>query len=256
MTPLQTIIDPFVRSMNGQLISALMPKDNPPHNADYLFADDVVIAELKALHSESFGETFRQKMGRLMGSWHRSGRLRIYGTCRIDSGQLLRSCQMEIFDLLATPIQKHIVADANKQIRSTKHYLNLPTAKGLLWVASDGNVDLHPHLVMYLLHRALQKKGFNGEPAYSSIHAAVYFNPRMPVRLPEIDEPGLLWFDLLREPDAQLQTFLGRLGSAWPAYVAWAQGVTVRSFSGPIPSPDSLRFLGAEERLPRIEITD
>jgi hypothetical protein len=254
MTPLQTIIDPFVRRMNGKLISDLMPRNCAPPNADYLFSGAGVIAELKTLRSESFGPAFCQRMGQLAGNWHNSGRLFIYGTSRIDSGQLSRACQEEIFEILAPPIQKHVVGDANRQIRSTKRYLNLPDAKGLLWVASDGNFDLHPHLVMFLLNRALQKRNKNGKPAYSNIQAVIYFNPRMPVRIPEANEPGLLWIDLLREPDPRLESFLEELGSAWPAYVAEAQGITVKHLDGLSASLDGLRFLGVNPRLPRIEV--
>jgi hypothetical protein len=112
--------------------------------------------------------------------------------------------------------------------------LNLPDAKDLLWVASDGNEDFQPDVVWYLLNRLLQKNKASGDPAYSSIYGLAYFNPRMPVRLPQASEPGLLWFSRCRKPDRdqELQACLSHLSNSWPHYLAWAQGITVRTVSG------------------------
>jgi hypothetical protein len=39
-------------------------------NADYAFRTHNAIAELKALETDSFGESFRQRLGDLMADWH------------------------------------------------------------------------------------------------------------------------------------------------------------------------------------------
>lgn len=61
--PLQSIVDPFVTAIQGELVSNLVGNDNPPSSADYLFRQHNVIAELKALEADSFGESFRRKLG-------------------------------------------------------------------------------------------------------------------------------------------------------------------------------------------------
>jgi hypothetical protein len=76
-TPLQSIVDPFVKGIGGELISELVGNDSPPSSADYLFRRHNVIAELKTLQTESFGAPFRRKLGDRMGDWHRDGRLRV-----------------------------------------------------------------------------------------------------------------------------------------------------------------------------------
>lgn len=66
--PLQSIVDPFVKGIGGELISELVGNDSPPSSADYLFRRHNVIAELKTLQTESFGDPFRRKLGDRMGT--------------------------------------------------------------------------------------------------------------------------------------------------------------------------------------------
>ena len=91
-TPLQSIVDPFVTAIQGELVSNLVGNDNPPSSADYLFRKHNVIAELKALETDSFGESFRRKLGERAANWQRQGKLRVYGTTRIDSHKLSLDC--------------------------------------------------------------------------------------------------------------------------------------------------------------------
>lgn len=107
-----------------------------------------------------------------MGRWQREGKLIVFGTAKVDSNRLSQECREEMFSVMAESLQKHVVVAANAQIKNTKKLLNLPDAKGLLWVASDGNEFLQPNMVWYLLHRILTKKKANGDPAYSSIHGS------------------------------------------------------------------------------------
>ena len=129
---LQSIIDPFVTSVGGELICDLVGNNNPQSSADYLFRRHNVIVELKSLQAGSSMGSFQRKFGRLMGRWDREGRLRVYGTTQIDSSTLPSDCRDEMFAAMAESSQKHVVLVANNQIRSTKSLLSLPDAKGLL----------------------------------------------------------------------------------------------------------------------------
>ena len=254
MRTLQSIVDPFVKGVGGELVSDLIANKNPQSNADYLFRRHNVIAELKSLQAGGFVESFHRKLAELMGKWDRQGRFRVYGTVRMESSKLPPDCRDEMFAVMGESIQKHVVAAANKQIKSTKSLLNMPDAKGLLWVASDGNEDFQPDVVWYLLTKALQKKKESGDPAYSSINGLAYFNPRMPVQVPQAAEPAMFWFSGCRDlsQDERLQACLNILSSGWPHYVAWAQGITVRDVAGG--KPEDARFLGVEPKLPKISI--
>jgi hypothetical protein len=119
-------------------------------------------------------------------------------------------------------------------------------------VASDGNEDLQPNDVWFLLTRILQKKHKSGEPLFSNIHALAYFSPRMQVQKSQSKQPAIFWFSGCRQPDdQQMATCLNELYTAWPQYVARAQGIAVRHLDG---TPEDLRFLGVSPRMPKIQV--
>jgi hypothetical protein len=145
--PLEVFFNAFVRAIGGERVEALIDLKNPPANADYFFRSENVIVELKALEKETFGESHRQKTAELFADWHRRGLLMVYGTARFDMARLPPVCQQEWLNLLGKPVQKNILSAANAQIRETKRLLNVPGAKSVLLVASDGNFDLKPHTI-------------------------------------------------------------------------------------------------------------
>lgn len=255
-TPLQDIIDPFVTACGGELVASLLKptKAGPPRQADYLFRARQLIAELKALEVDTFGEPFRQKMAQLFRDWHQKGLIRVYGTTKVELQRLPAICQQECLDMMAGPLQD-IVKKANRQIGSTKGLLGMPSAKGLLWVASDGNEDLQPRDVWFFLTRILKKKTQDGSPQYSNVNGVAYFNPRMPVQVPGTTTPGLVWFGGSRDQgDADLNGFLEGLGEAWIRY-----NERYRLF-GPIArstaQPGALHFAGVTPKMPRIDMNE
>jgi hypothetical protein len=254
-TPLQSIVDPFVTAIQGELVSNLVGNDNPPSSADYLFRQHNVIAELKALETDSFGESFRRKLGQRAANWQRQGKLRVYGTTRIDSHKLSLDCQHELMELMAAPLQR-IVKAADAQIASTKEILGLPSARGLLWLASDGNQDLQPDTVWYLVTRILQKKQEDGGPQYRHLHGMAYFSARMVAEMPQTTLPVLFWFSGARDDgDQDMKALLGMLGAAWPQYVASAQKVQLHIVDKKN-TPSDLRFAGPTRPLPKIYMSD
>lgn len=250
---LESIVDPFVRRVGGRRISEMAGNKNPKKNADYFFERHQVIAELKSLQAGSFVESFQRKLTKLTRRWQKEGKLIVFGRAMISSNQLSPECREELFSAMADSLQKHVVVAANAQIKSTKEQLNLPDARGLLWVASDGNEFLQPNTVWYLLHRILQKKRPDGLPAYSSIHGLAYFSPRMLAQIKGIQEPVLLWMSGYRQRDAQLEACLSELSNEWPNYVSWAQGIQIRNRNVNV---EDVRFLGVKEEMLQIDLSE
>lgn len=249
---LESIVDPFVSRVGGRRISEMAGNKNPKKNADYLFERQQVIAELKLLQAGSIVEAFQRKLTKLTRRWQKEGKLIVFGRAMVSSSRLSPECREEMFSAMAEALQKHVVVAANAQIKSTKELLNLPDAKGLLWVASDGNEFLQPNTVWYLLHRILQKKKSDGNPAYSSIHGLAYFSPRMLAQVKGIQEPVLLWISGYRQRDPQLEACLSELSSEWPNYVSWAQGIQIRNG---IAQVEDIRFLGVKEEMLQIDLS-
>jgi hypothetical protein len=129
----------------------------------------------------------------------------------------------------------------------------MPNAKGLLWVASDGNIDLQPDVVWFLLKRILQKKKQGGDPQYSNLQALVYFSPRMPVETPLSNKPTLFWFSGSRQTDDhEMQAFLKMLCDAWWQYAGVEEKVAVSEGSA-LPD-ENFRFWGTKRRMPTIQV--
>jgi hypothetical protein len=256
--PLQTLIDPFIKSFGGELVADSLERNaNLPQNADYVFRRLGVIAELKALEDGSFGAPFRKKMGLLTGSWDRRGLLRVYGTVRIDLERLPPVCQQEVLDLIGKPLQKNILAKTNQQIRATKELLKMPDARGLLMVASDGNEDLPPGDVLFFLARLLRKQHPDGRPQFSNLHSLVYFNPRMPALLPVTGQPALLWATVVRNAgDQEIGEFLDALGGAFQGYMERTMGLPFPEAGLEAAQHRNLKFAGVSSRMPRIQVAD
>jgi hypothetical protein len=254
--PLQPIIDPFIKSCGGELVAELLEKNTDlPLNADYLFRSSGIIAELKALEDDTFGEPFRKKMGDLTGSWHRRGLLMVFGTQRIELAQLPLLCQSEALHLIGKPLEGNVLRKAHKQIGETKKLLKMPEAKGVLMVASDGNKDLSPSDVLFFFYRLLQKRHPDGTPQFSNIHSLVYFNPRMPALLPSTGQPALLWATVLRQSeDREMFGFLSALGDVFQKYMERTMGLSFPQVDLEPAQHRNLTFAGVSPRMPQVDV--
>jgi hypothetical protein len=169
-----------VKGAGGDLVSNLLTdRAKLPDNADYVFPEDNVIAELKRLerdHNES--EIFRQKLTHLYQKLMLQGKVPvIYGTRQIELRNLPEESALKFVSLYREPIRQRI-SKANKQIKSTKRLLKMPDAFGLLILVHDGDYSITPESVLNLSSRCL-----NGN-IFSSIHNLIYLSGNMVVTRP------------------------------------------------------------------------
>src|SRR6266567_7159531 len=135
---IESSFNEFVKEFNGELVSELLPANPSFDNADYLFRNDNVVAELKCLEKDILdGIDFKAKLNVLYDTWVRKGLVRpAWGTVEINTATLPIQCQQEIHSIIKNPIERTI-KKANRQIRETKEHFNLPNAAGLLLLAND-----------------------------------------------------------------------------------------------------------------------
>jgi hypothetical protein len=254
---LQSIIDPFVRAVGGELVEEILgTAPDLSKSADYLFRKAGVIAELKSLEQSSFGPAFENKMTGLLESWADRGLVLIYGTQRVDLAQLPEPCQREVLNVLSKPLKNNVLRQANQQIRQTKQLLNLSGARGLLMVASDGNEDLHPPDLMFFFSRLLSNNPSNDTAEFSSIDAVPYFNPRMPARLPTRGQLALIWATILRkEDDRAMVGFLDELSNLFKTYMEKTFATSFHNLTGDQMPHRDLRFAGVPQRVPEIDLS-
>lgn len=212
----------IVRSVGGELIP-----ESESESADFLFAKENIIAELKTLREDARQE-HATKLQQLVNDWMRRGLMLVFGRPIISLQKLNPICQQEWLRILQAPIQQ-IIRKANRQIRATKQSVSLADAKGLLIIANDGNL-LHtsPTDYMILVSRVLQKKKKSGERQFPHIAGVVYFSYRIPSR----NEGLPFWIAGDTEPngDAKMRELQEKLKRGWFSYIEQVTGTPIKEF--------------------------
>jgi hypothetical protein len=134
--PLEATFNEFVESVGGELIEKLLPNNDGRKRADYLFRSPLIVAELESLEREIKLPDYAKKLQIRVRDWGRRGLIRVYGTTQIELRKLPKPCQDEWLVIFEAPIQKHVLSDANRQIREAKESLGLPDANGVLLIAN------------------------------------------------------------------------------------------------------------------------
>lgn len=205
--PAEETFDRFVKSFEGQKISDLLSGNPSFQNADYLFPNENVIAELKTLQTD-FGTTdsFRAKHIELVKKYLSESRMTLSAIFHSAEqpkeyiGDLLR---------LFRPALSRILNKANKQLKQTKRELNLPNTPGILLLINDDFLSLEPRFIMRIICENLSH-------SYSSIDAFVYLTLNHYVDIPGNNDANLLWSPVYskRSPDS-LTGFVNKLGRQW-----------------------------------------
>jgi hypothetical protein len=216
----------FIRDFGGMVLP-----ENNAKSADFLFPKDNIVAELKTLQEDARRE-HATKLQELVADWRRRGLMMVFGRTIISLQKLNPVCQREWLHILEVPVER-IIGKANRQIRSTKQFLKLSNAKGLLLIANDGNF-LHtgPTDYMILVSRVLQKKTPTGERRFPNISGVVYFSYRIGSR----DEAIPFWAagDIEPKGDIPMREFQERLRRGWVSYMERVTGLPIKEVFKPI----------------------
>ena len=205
--PAEETFDRFVKNFGGQKISDLLPGDPRFQNADYLFGNENVIAELKTLQTD-FGATdsFRDKHIELVKKYLSENRMNLSsifhsaGRPKEYVNDLLR---------LFRPALGRILKKANTQLKETKRELSLANTPGILLLINDDFLSLEPQFITTIICEHLTH-------SYSSIDAFVYLTLNHYVDIPGNNYANLLWIPVYSERSPHsLTDFVNRLGSQW-----------------------------------------
>jgi hypothetical protein len=196
----------FVPSVGGELVAPLIKRPGVK-NADYIFRDVKVVAELKVLETE-FAHT--------PGILARIGAL-VERSSAMHPSDLDPAFYQEFFRILKVPFQR-IINKANRQIKETKRELALAGFRGMIICINDNFRGVRPHIATGLLGRILDGK------SYSSTHCLIYQTNHY-VEIQESPDACLLWAPMY-SPKASddLVEFVNNLGRAWRKYVAELDG--------------------------------
>ena len=196
----------FVQTTGGELIAPLIKRQGV-RNADYLFRDAKVIAELKVLETE-FAHS-KEMLARVDALFAKH-----LGADPDDPAAPLRR---ELIGELKKPLQR-IVNSANRQIKETKIELGLPDYRGVLICVNDNFRGLRPGIVSGLIGHIL------AGTSYKSTTAVIYQTNHY-VELVELPYAALLWAPMYSdEAGPDLVDFINDLGRKWRAYSEGIEG--------------------------------
>lgn len=232
--PIEETLDDYVKEFGGEIIKNLLPPNPDFFNADYLFGEFKIIAELKTLEKDFFSEKdYQKKINELYSKWVKKGivspRL---GKFVIESKTLPGQCQLDIANIVKKPAEG-IISKANKQIKETKKHLDVEEYKGLLILVNDGNYSLESNVVMYLVSRIVNTQ-------CTSIDSIIYFTVNMRADTPEIDKDLLVWVDARRNgSEGVSREFLNNFRDGWMKFIERKTGKKIPVIEGDN-SPETL----------------
>jgi hypothetical protein len=231
-----------VQRAGGLPVSDLLPpRTNLPKNADYVFPNHNVIAELKRLKRDlDEDRELSIRIQELCTSWLAQGKKVpvVYGRAQINLRDLPRECAHQIISLYRKPIHRRI-REANQQIRSTKTILQRHDAKGLLILIHDGDYSINPESVLNLVSRCMNGRYF------SSIDDFVFANGNMRAIRPGDPLDYKFLYHFHRDPNRAVSSeLIERIGIGWRQELERVTGVAMSAVKPPdfVEFIDSLRY--------------
>ena len=181
-------------------------------NADYIFADDMVVAELKCLEEDKGrDEAIIEKVHNLYNQYLDAGKtdLIVYGEVEISANDVSEDFGREVMELYRRPIQG-VIKTANKQIRQTKSHLNLNDYCGVLLLVNDGHELLSPAQVHWIVANTFKRN------SYSSIDLVIFFTVNLLAHHVSFQDELLVWSEWGRaDHEMCSEEFLMKLRIAW-----------------------------------------
>jgi len=185
--------DRCIGNIGGLRVDKLPDASTNSANADYIFEDYEVIAELKCLQDNKLNDReLNKKLQKLHQKWTAQGyRIPITNDgFRATMQGLNQKQSREVLNVYAKPIKK-VITKANKQIKETRKTLNKEHYKGVLLLANDGNYALDPEHIYHILSIAMRD-------SYSGINAVIFFTVNMPGNADFTNVDTLVWSNLNR----------------------------------------------------------
>jgi hypothetical protein len=235
LNPFESFFHEFVKDFGGEVL----PEAQDGYTADYFFRSQGIVAELKTLTIDQTEEMDRKLTPRVLEWVRKNGQMprgftqgREYSVAFKD---MPREIQISWLNLLKASVEGW-VRDANRQIRDTKHRMNLCSAKGMMLIANGSNLyHDHPDSFRRLIAEVLRKRTPTGDLRFPHINGAVYFSFD---DVKSRDEGMYFWANLQMKqaPDEDTTptaTFQAELQQGWYRYIQKFIGVEVRQHSQP-----------------------
>ena len=234
--PVEEALDEFVPRIGGVRVDSILGNATHSPNADYVFREDNVIAELKCLEKDlNRDRDAIKKVTQICERWVRQGLIPPIppGVRTIDTAGMPTQCQRELADFFGKRVRK-VVRKANDQIKNTKKDLDMPDAFGLLLLVNDGGFHIPLEAFPYYLSHALRprwdKDGTPRQVQNTSIDQVIFFTMNMPMRTGSVPEETEPWAPMYRDKRQIPRVFLNRFRDGWFNFLADKSGVPMKVY--------------------------
>ncbi|MED5511091.1 MAG: hypothetical protein VX841_12440 [Pseudomonadota bacterium] len=212
MIKIEQEFDQCVDEIGGIKISELVGSSPDFFNADYLFPQYEVIAELKCLEEDKIKDkSLVSKASAIYLRYLSEGKAPkiLFGTQKLNTTGFPEEFTHEITELYRKSIHTTI-KKANNQIKQSKDRLKMENHHGLLILANDRHTALAPANAMWILHDTFRRYSF------SSINTVLYFTANLKAEHPEIPQDILVWIPVERDLAKSCpEELLSRLQKSW-----------------------------------------
>lgn len=220
-----------VKAVGGEVLDENLPAKRDFKNADYRFAADAVIAELKTVKTEvARDDSWLDDASPLIAQWIGEGRVSrsIYkplgnGLAEFNIGDLPEDCRYELLGVIRNRVFGELFKSASKQIRETRDRLGPADAMGLLLLCIDADTGMSLRVIQHLVGELMLRHGSRNR----GIASMVVFSANYGVGLPGA-RPIRPWMFLRGSDRAPISgPFVRRLGEAWEDRMAAIGGPRV-----------------------------
>jgi len=224
----EEVFGDFVEWYGGIVSDRL--KGKRTFNADYIFHDAKVVAELKTLKEDPFkNKYFLKSLDNKKREWIQRGYITVSELNAVTRlKQLPEKCRRDTEKLYIRPLKTHL-EKANLQIKSTKTVSGLEGYKGLLILVSDGNFLLDPKSIRLAL------TGLVANGKYSGINTISYLTVNVVTTRPDDPTLSRLWTNFFRDADHMQGEvslgFLDDLFDKWASFYSEVTGISLRKIS-------------------------
>lgn len=236
MIDVESEITEAIKSIGGERVSDYLSKSPAFENADYIFHNFKVIAELKCLDEDKMHDPqFIDKASKIYRDDHTTP-IVVFGTARLSTHGCSSEFTRKIRNLYRKPIKKRVLK-ANKQLKNTRKELNVEDYKGVVIVVNNNNSALDPWHIHEILESLMK------QDCYSAINGAIFFNVNQKVVLPQGGREYTAWVTLDRDNHQKIDlNFQAAFRNCW-----------LKHFSKLIDEPNYTLLKGSQSDLARLE---
>jgi hypothetical protein len=227
----EVIFREFVREFGGEVLA-----ERPGAKmADFLFRAQNVVAELKCLVVDQT-EEMNRRLTEVVKEAAKTNEalLSLFDYPFLEIAKAPKEISDPWLNILTAPLE-NVVRYANRQIRSTKEELDLPSAKGLLLIFNqDNQLHVRPHDFRLLIAKILRKKTSDGQLRFAEIDGVVFFS----FETVKSEKQGMSFWapmQIQRKPEddlASMKMFQKDLQQGWYRHVEKITGRPVRQHVG------------------------